>query len=302
MNKRNVRVKIMVAATLALSTFLAPATGVVAEATTVKAKTGVNLRASSFSSSRKVGYVGTGDYAKYLGTVNGYYKLSINGKVGYAYNSYLKSYKITATSNVNIRKAARSSASKVGYIYKGKDVKVLGRNSDWVYVEYNGKKGFAHKSYFFLSNTMFKNLPYVTSSTATAKKTSSSSSVIGNRVVAEARKLIGARYVLGGESWSEGGFDCSGLTQYSYGKAGYNIPRTASQQWRGVDTKISASNRRPGDIVVFARGSEVYHVGIYIGDNKMIHSPRPGKNVEIKTLDWHQSQGLLEGYLRPYMD
>lgn len=305
MKTRNLKVKIMVSAALAVSTFLAPLTGVIAEATTITAKSGVNLRASSNNYSSKLGYIAAGTNVQYLGIQNGYYKVSYNGKIGYTYNSYWKGSTITATGNVNVRSSASSSSTKVSYVYKGTDVKVLGRNGNYVYIEHNGKKGFSYKSYWFISSTLFNSLPYVSStasSTSSVIQTSTTSNTIGDRVVAEARKLIGAPYVYAGESWSEGGFDCSGLTQYVYGRVGYRIPRTATQQWYGIDTKISSSNRRPGDIIVMTDGYSVSHVGIYIGDNKMIHSPRPGKTVEIKSLDWYQSVGRIKGYLRPYWD
>lgn len=308
MNKRNLKVKLLIATTVGVSTILAPLTGVIAEATTIKATSGVNLRSSSSKYSRKIGYASAGTNVKYLGTSNGYYKVSVNGKTAYTYKSYWKGSTVTSTGNVNLRSGASNSASKVGYIYKGSEAKVLGRNGNWLYVEQNGKKGFTYKSYWFLSDTLFKSLPYVSSTGGTQSSSSSASKVIytssesrtGNAIVAEAKKLLGAKYVYAGNSWASGGFDCSGLTQYSYGRVGYKIPRTVTQQWYGTSNKVSAANRRPGDIIVMTNGSSISHAGIYIGDNKMIHSPRPGKQVEIKTLDWHQKNGLIKGYIRPY--
>lgn len=291
----------MVAAAVAVSTVLAPLTGVIAEATTITAKSGVNLRTYSNNYSSKVGYASSGTTLKYLGVQNGYYKVSVNGRIAYTYNSYWKGQTASATSNVNVRSQASGTSSKVSYVYKGTEAKVLGRNGNWLYIEHNGKKGFSYKSYWFVSSTLFNSLPYVSSSstTASAITTSSSSTTLGNRAVYEAKKLLGAPYVWGGDSWADGGFDCSGLTQYVWGRVGYKIPRTVTQQWYGV-TRVSASTRKPGDIIVMTDGYSISHAGLYIGDNKMIHSPRPGKVVEIKSLDWYQSEGRIKGYLRPY--
>lgn len=104
-----------------------------------------------------------------------------------------------------------------------------------------------------------------TASTTTSLKQSSS------EVVNIARTLLGIPYVYGGEDPS--GFDCSGFTQYVFGKAGISIPRTAGAQ-RSAATPVS--NPQPGDLVFF--GSPVWHVGIYTGNGMMIDSPRTGKS------------------------
>ena len=301
MKKTNLRVKMLVAATVAVSTFIAPITGAIAEATTIKATSNVNMRTSATVNSSKAGYVTSGTVAKYLGTSNGWYKISAGGKIGYTSSKYWAGYTVNATGNVNMRSSASGTSSKLAYIQKGTEVKVLGRNGSWLYVEYNGKKGFSSKSYWNVSTTLFNSLPYVSSS-ASAINTSGteSTSTIGSRVVAEAKKLLGAKYIYGGDSWSDGGFDCSGLTQYVYGKVGISIPRTVTTQYAGISRKISASNRKPGDIIIMTDGYSMSHAGIYIGDNKMIHAPQPGSYVQIKDLAWYQSVGRIKIYLRPY--
>ena len=101
----------------------------------------------------------------------------------------------------------------------------------------------------------------------------SSSSVrqSSSEVVNIARSLLGIPYVYGGESPS--GFDCSGFTQYVFGKAGISLPRTASAQ-QSAATPVS--DPKPGDLVFF--GSPAWHVGIYTGNGMMIDSPREGKS------------------------
>ncbi|UQW99125.1 C40 family peptidase [Streptomyces sp. RerS4] len=84
------------------------------------------------------------------------------------------------------------------------------------------------------------------------------------------------------------GFDCSGLTQFAYAKAGINLPRTAAEQ-AGVGRRIPAAAGfaalRPGDLIFYGysptQNSTIHHVGIYLGDGKMINAPRPGKPVRI---------------------
>jgi cell wall-associated NlpC family hydrolase len=89
---------------------------------------------------------------------------------------------------------------------------------------------------------------------------------------------IGSPYVYGAEGPNS--FDCSGLTQASWKSAGVSIPRTAAQQSR-VGTRISVSNRQPGDLIFFYGTSNPSHVGIYIGNGLMVHAPHSGDYVRI---------------------
>lgn len=82
-------------------------------------------------------------------------------------------------------------------------------------------------------------------------------------------------------------FDCSGLTLYSFKKAGKKLPRTAQQQYNRT-RHISASHRKRGDLVFFHYGRSVYHVGIYAGKGKIWHSPRTGSVVRLEKI-WTKS-------------
>lgn len=70
-------------------------------------------------------------------------------------------------------------------------------------------------------------------------------------------------------------FDCSGLTLYSFKKAGKKLPRTAAAQYNKT-RHIAASKRTKGDLVFFHSGRNVYHVGIYAGGGKIWHAPKTG--------------------------
>lgn len=82
-------------------------------------------------------------------------------------------------------------------------------------------------------------------------------------------------------------FDCSGLTLYSFKKAGKKLPRTAAAQYNKT-RHISGTSRKPGDLVFFHSGRSVYHVGIYAGKGRIWHSPRPGKRVKLERI-WTKS-------------
>ncbi|MER6012469.1 C40 family peptidase [Streptomyces bluensis] len=91
-------------------------------------------------------------------------------------------------------------------------------------------------------------------------------------------------------SWGATGpkrFDCSGLTLYSYKKAGKKLPRTAAAQYNKTK-RVSAKSRKAGDLVFFHSGSYVYHVGIYAGKGKIWHSPKTGDVVKLERI-WTKS-------------
>src|SRR5699024_7798018 len=94
-------------------------------------------------------------------------------------------------------------------------------------------------------------------------------------VIGIAKQYIGTPYVYGGST--PAGFDCSGFTQYVFGKAGKSLPRVTTAQQAAV---TPVSNPQPGDLVFF--GSPSYHVGIYLGNGMMIDSPSSGKSVSIR--------------------
>ncbi|WP_432588639.1 NlpC/P60 family protein [Streptomyces sp. HD1123-B1] len=89
-----------------------------------------------------------------------------------------------------------------------------------------------------------------------------------------ARAALGRPY-----AWGQAGptaFDCSGLTQWAYARAGVAIPRT-SQAQSGAGQRVPLSQARPGDLVVYrADGS---HVAMYAGNGQVIHAPHPGAPV-----------------------
>ncbi|MEU9605778.1 C40 family peptidase [Streptomyces sp. NPDC048057] len=82
-------------------------------------------------------------------------------------------------------------------------------------------------------------------------------------------------------------FDCSGLTLYSYKKAGKKLPRTAQQQYNST-RRVSTAKRKVGDLVFFHSGRSVYHVGIYAGKGKIWHSPKRGSWVKLDKI-WSRS-------------
>ncbi len=100
----------------------------------------------------------------------------------------------------------------------------------------------------------------------------------GQDIVNYAMKFRGTPYVWGGDDPS--GFDCSGFVQYVYkNAAGINLPRDTYGQIN-VGTSVLQSNLQPGDLVFPHTG----HVGIYVGNGQMIHSPESGDVVKVSPI------------------
>ena len=170
---------------------------------------------------------------------------------------------------LNVRKSYSVSSAKKTTANTGKKVKVTYKikksdGSTWMYVTFSGKNGWVNAQY--LSNT--RPAKQATSVTKTSNSTTIDSK---SEIVSYAQRFTGVRYVWGGTTTS--GFDCSGLTQYSYrNSAGITIPRTAAAQY-SASKKISQSEARPGDLVFFSgNGRSITHVGIYAGNGYMTHA------------------------------
>lgn len=109
-------------------------------------------------------------------------------------------------------------------------------------------------------------------------------------IMDEALKYQGWKYVFGGSNPNTS-FDCSGLTQWCFAKAGINLPRVAQAQY-DVTQHIPLSQAKAGDLVFFHStynsGSYVSHVGIYVGDNKMFHAGDPIGYADLNNAYWQQ--------------
>lgn len=103
-------------------------------------------------------------------------------------------------------------------------------------------------------------------------------------LIMNAMGLLGVAYRFGGNS-PVSGLDCSGFMQYIFKKSmRINLPRTSSEM-ATVGRAVSRTDLQPGDLVFFSPGGRrISHVGMYIGNGRMVHAPRTGKNIEITNI------------------
>lgn len=189
---------------------------------------------------------------------------------------------VVTGSVVNLRSGPGTNYPVVGQLSANTVVTVDGYDNGWYVVYYENLSGYMISDYCSLREDLV--------SRAMATST-------GTRAVELAKRLIGTPYAYGGASPS--GFDCSGLTYYIYSQLGVTLPRTAASQ-ATVGKAVDRANLQPGDLVFFNTYGGISHVGIYIGNNNMIHSPRSGKTVEIMTIGSGYYADRFVKATRPY--
>lgn len=103
--------------------------------------------------------------------------------------------------------------------------------------------------------------------------------------VAYARAQLGKPY-----QWGAAGpnsFDCSGLTMMAWQAGGVSLPHYTAAQYANT-AHVAIADLQPGDLVFF--GSDLHHVGLYVGGGQMIDAPRTGENVKIQSIYWPDLQ------------
>lgn len=134
-------------------------------------------------------------------------------------------------------------------------------------------------------------------------------SAVGNAIASKALSRQGCMYLWGAchdmasiANPNTNRFDCSGLVNWAHYQAGVNIGSHSTKTLLNVGSAVSRSNMQPGDIILFSSNgsaSGVHHVGIYIGNNMMVHAPSSGKPVQTSSLSssywqasWYQVRRL----------
>ena len=133
---------------------------------------------------------------------------------------------------------------------------------------------------------------------AVVRNAAATALISARSLTSSALDLIGIRYKWGGAT-PQSGLDCSGLVQFVFQQVtGVVLPRSTRDLSR-IGEVVALSDLKPGDLVFFnTRRFAFSHVGIYVGDNRFIHAPRRGREVEVATIDKSYWQRHFDGARR----
>lgn len=223
------------------------------------------------------------------GQVGAWYKVVCNGLEGYVSSafarfsetedgSYLYSTATTGT-DVNLRSGASTASPIVKSLRQtGTGVTVTGVSGQWLKVtDGSGASGYVRSD-------LLKYKPSTAAGTA-AGSTSTTQLSAGEKLAQTALQYKGYAYVWGGMSPNTG-FDCSGLCYYVCGQYDISLHRVAQDMYSYDGVAVAQGDLQPGDLLFFGYGPySVTHVGMYIGNDQMIHASTYTTGVIISDFD-----------------
>jgi cell wall-associated NlpC family hydrolase len=245
--------------------------------------TALNIRSSADTAAPVTATLRKGDVVVVLNTVDDiWYYVNYNGTEGYAAAMYMSdvvpaedfSTGGTVTGDdVRMRTEPSTDGDVLDTYPDGTVMHVLGIDNGWYKVTYADQTGYIRSDFMDIT-CRDSDVP------------ADAALSIGQEIAEYAMQFAGYRYVYGASSPAVG-FDCSGFTYYIYGRFGYALSRTASQQFRNNGRSVSKDNLQPGDLLFFSSngGASVTHVGLYIGDGLFVHASTSRTGVIISSLE-----------------
>jgi len=237
---------------------------------------GLRLRAKPNTDAEIMAHAMHGDHVVIIRRVDDWYLVDYNLEIGYMSSDYISfddpknidlGYGEVNTSTVNMRTSPSSDGNLITQLTLGEKAYIIGFNSDWYKVQYDGMTGYIRSDLLDLTQPP-------------AGNSSGIVQTIADKLISYASQYMGTPYVWGGTTPS--GFDCSGFTKYCYKAFGVDLLRTAAQQMSD-GYKVTKDQLIPGDLVFFANtyasNEAATHVGIYIGGGKFHHSASGGVKI-----------------------
>ena len=253
----------------------------------------LNVRSGAGTGYSRVGYLYSGNSVSILKDCgNGWYQISYGSGSAYVCAEYISTGSDSGDSDggeqttgivtadaLNVRSGAGTGYSRLGLLYSGNSVTILGSSNGWYKISYRNGVGYVSAEYVSTKGN-----------DNNSDSGSSSTSSIGEQAVALAKQQLGKPYVYGAAGPNR--FDCSGLFYYIFNRLGVNIARTSSSQYYNSGTFVSVDEMQPGDLVYlfdpkydYSGGSlPTTHVLMYIGNNTVLHASTTSNTVRTDTL------------------
>jgi len=248
----------------------------------------LNLRSGPGSDTELLGTLPSGTQVQMLELQGEWMKvLTPEKKEAYVFAEYVADtkppvYNYVNVNLLNVRSGPGSDHDIITTIPRSTRVQVLEQQGEWLKVIIkDNQEAFVYAPYMVASQDLVTR--------AASVQTYNQS--LASQIIEYAKQFVGVPYVYGGSSPK--GFDCSGFTKYVYGKFKIYLPRSAND-YSVVGTKVSRTDLKPGDILLFDRyGSEsLGHVGIYLGNDQFIHASSSKKKVVIMRLSGYRAKYL----------
>lgn len=241
---------------------------------------GLRLRAKPNTESEILASADYGDKAVIIRQVDGWYLVDYNLDIGYMRADYMEfdpvknvelGYGRASEGSVNLRSAPSPDGELLRTISSGERAYIIGFNSGWYKVQYDGSTGYVRSDLLELTQKPVGN---------------GGTGSVAASAVELAKQYLGTPYVWGGTTPS--GFDCSGFTRYVARQMGVYIGRTADDQ---LDYGYAVSSLSTGDLVFFERtygsSARATHVGIYLGGGSFIHAANGGVKITDLSDDYY---------------
>lgn len=210
------------------------------------------------------------------GSVEGYVSIQylLTGKLALERaNDVVKNLATVNADGLKLRKEATTESEMLGMVAYGEELEVLAETDGWVKVAYDEETAYVSADYV----TVGKKLK--TALNMTEFLYGEGVSDVRVELCEYAKQFIGNPYVWGGVSLTKGA-DCSGFVLSVYKKYGISLPHSSRAQ-ATYGTEISMSEAKPGDLIFYAKGGRINHVGIYIGGGQVCHASSPKTGIKV---------------------
>jgi len=223
-----------------------------------------------------------GDWAHIMsGEVEGYvhtdYLLS-GGKAVVRANEIACKVAKSTEGGLRVRSAPSLDGEVITTMAEGEKLEVVSELDGWIEVLLDDETAFISADYAVIDQNLD------TAITMTELLYGEGVSDVRVDLCQYAKEFLGNKYVWGGSSLTNG-TDCSGFTMSVYKKYGIKLPHSSVSQSQ-MGTKISLSEAKAGDLVFYAKGGTVNHVGIYIGNGQVIHASNPKQGIKISNVGY----------------